>query len=166
MSVRLLTNLGELEIKLYTKEAPCTTRNFLKLCKLKYYHWCIFHRVERDFIAQTGDPTGTGTGGARFEAVLDPNSQLYFPDEINKNLGHAGKGVISMASGGKNRNGSQFFITLRDRPLEYLDGKHTVFGQVERKSWPVLDKINGVPCDQELRPLIDVYLKDVIVAPG
>lgn len=149
-------------VELYCKDAPRTCRNFLKLCKLKYYNWCIFHYVERDFIAQSGDPTGTGRGGVRVEAVLDPTAEPYFSDEIVKTIKHSGVGTLGMANAGRDRNGSQFYIQLARRPLGYLDGQKTVFGRVV-EGLEVLERINAAFVDGNRRPLEDIYIKHTVV---
>ncbi|PJF19745.1 hypothetical protein PSACC_00398 [Paramicrosporidium saccamoebae] len=162
MSVRVVTNEGDLVVKLHIDKAPRACCNFLKLCKLKYYHWCLFHRVERGFIAQSGDPTGTGTGGMSVEAVLDHRAPKYFGDEFCKQLRHRGKGVMGMVNTGGGQNGSQFYVTLGDRPLDYLDDKYTIFGQVI-EGMDVLDRINAVHCDGKLRPYHDIFIKHTVI---
>lgn len=169
MSVRIVTSVGEVRVQLHVEEAPRASRNFLKLCKLKYYNWCFFHHVQKGFVAQTGDPSGTGTGGEALEAVLlgaSPNvtraAARFFPDEIVKGLRHDRRGLLAMANAGKDRNGSQFYITLSDRHLDYLDGKHTIFGRVV-EGLDVLDRINGCFCDAAGRPLQDIYIRDTLL---
>lgn len=103
-------------IELAADEAPYTVSNFVNLANNKFYDGIIFHRVIADFMAQGGDPTGTGTGGPGYK----------FNDEPNK-LTHQ-RGSISMANSGPNSNGSQFFICFI--PCPWLNGKHTVFGKV------------------------------------
>lgn len=162
MSVRVETNIGNLVVELFCQEAPIACRNFLKLCKLKYYNWCIFHHVERDFIAQSGDPTGTGQGGVRLEAVLEPKATPYFAQELVKALRHTGRGVLGMANAGKDCNGSQFYIQLANRPLAYLDGQKTVFGRVV-EGLEVLEKLNAAFVDGGGRPLQDIYIKRTVL---
>lgn len=162
MSVRLVTNVGELLIELYVREAPRMCRNFLKLCAIKYYHWCIFHRVERDFLAQTGDPTGSGEGGVSLEAALDPAASPYLADEFSKSLRHRARGLLGMANAGPDRNGAQFYITLTERALPFLDDRYSIFGRVV-EGGAVLDRLNGAFVDEALRPLEDVYIKKVVV---
>ena len=128
--------------------------------------------VSKDFIAQTGDPTATGTGGECIESFLnisgnDDKPERYFiPDYVSK-LKHTHKGTISMAvapspdGGMKGGCGSQFFITLADS-IEYLDGKHAVFGHVV-EGIDTLDKINEVFVDQQGRPLKDVRIRHVVI---
>jgi cyclophilin family peptidyl-prolyl cis-trans isomerase len=120
------TEKGDIVIELFAKDAPKTVNNFVFLAREGFYNGTTFHRVIPGFMAQGGDPTGTGAGGPGYA----------FEDEINQH--RHGTGVISMANSGPNTNGSQFFITYAPQP--HLDGKHTVFGQVI-KGMDVLNKI-------------------------
>ena len=92
-------------IDLFCEACPRTTRNFLKLCKAKYYNNCLFHNVQRDFIAQTGDPTGTGRGGDSVYCMLYGENARFFDDELRPALRHKKRGVVSMTSSGPNTNG-------------------------------------------------------------
>jgi cyclophilin family peptidyl-prolyl cis-trans isomerase/protein-disulfide isomerase len=112
------TNKGSFCIELYADKAPLTVNNFVFLAQEGFYDGVPFHRVLAGFVAQTGDPTGTGFGGPGYR----------FEDELDTGLLHDGPGVVSMANAGANTNGSQFFITYQALPD--LDGKHTVFGRV------------------------------------
>lgn len=112
------TSRGPIKVKLYADKAPNTVANFEKLAGQGFYNGLKFHRVIADFMVQTGCPQGTGTGGPGYK----------FADEFHKDLKHSGPGVLSMANAGPNSNGSQFFITHVATP--WLDGKHSVFGQV------------------------------------
>ena len=112
------TNKGDMRLKLYADKAPLTVNNFVFLARDKFYDGVPFHRVIKDFMVQTGDPTGTGRGGPGYR----------FRDEIHPQLRHDGPGVLSMANAGPNTNGSQFFITHVATP--WLDGKHAVFGKL------------------------------------
>ncbi|KAK3840967.1 MAG: cyclophilin-like domain-containing protein [Linnemannia gamsii] len=182
MSVLLETSVGDVVIDLYTKEAPTTCLNFLKLCKVKYYNFCSFHNVQRDFMIQTGDPTATGKGGESVFSLLDNKSlqKKYLPAEIHPKLKHRERGTVSMAIAGASTGsqqdvnnvlgagagetgviGSQFFITMGDN-LDYLDGKYTVFGKVA-EGMDVLDKINAAYTDSEFRPFKDIRIKHTIV---
>ncbi len=126
----IVTNKGVAVAKLHHDLTPMTVANFVSLAEgtntmvdstykgKKYYNGIIFHRVIKDFMIQTGDPLGTGTG--------DPGYK--FPDEIVDSLTHKSKGILSMANSGPGTNGSQFFITLKETP--WLNGKHTVFGEI------------------------------------
>jgi peptidyl-prolyl cis-trans isomerase B (cyclophilin B) len=110
------TEKGEIVIELFAKDAPKTVNNFVFLSREGFYNGTTFHRVLPGFMAQGGDPTGTGTGGPGYT----------FEDEINQHQHETG--VISMANRGANTNGSQFFITYSPQP--HLNGHHTVFGKV------------------------------------
>ncbi|WWC57589.1 peptidyl-prolyl cis-trans isomerase-like 4 [Kwoniella dejecticola CBS 10117] len=172
MSVMLETSLGELVIDLEVDKCPRTCENFLKLCKIKYYALNAFFNVSKDFIAQTGDPTATGTGGESLSSYLYAQSQSissskrpppprYFQPEILNSLKHVSKGTVSMAVAPTNPPGcgSQFFLTLADN-IEYLDGKHAVFGHVI-EGLQTLDKINEAFLDKEGRPLQDIRIRHV-----
>ncbi|KAG2226173.1 hypothetical protein INT45_003318, partial [Circinella minor] len=164
-SVLLETSLGDIVIDLFTEECPKTTLNFLKLCKIKYYNFSPFHNVQKDFMAQTGDPTGRGDKSESIYGIL--GQHRYFPAEINPKLKHKSRGTVSMAvaqdasieSGGV--SGSQFFITLGDN-LDYLDGKYTVFGEVAEGD-EVLDKINEAYCDEQGRPFRDIRIRHTVI---
>ncbi|PWA37647.1 hypothetical protein CTI12_AA588310 [Artemisia annua] len=149
MSVMLETSLGNIVIDLHTKRCPLTCKNFLKLC--------LFHTVEKDFIAQTGDPTGTGSGGDSIFKFLYGDQARFFGDEICLDLKHTKKGTVAMASAGENLNASQFYITLRDN-LDYLDGKKTVFGEVA-EGFEILAKINEAYVDDKNRPYKNIRIK-------
>jgi peptidyl-prolyl cis-trans isomerase B (cyclophilin B) len=112
------TSRGAIKLKLHVDKTPQTVANFEKLAKQGFYNGLKFHRVIENFMVQTGCPKGTGTGDAGYK----------FADEFHPDLKHSGPGVLSMANAGPNTNGSQFFITHVATP--WLDGKHSVFGQV------------------------------------
>jgi len=114
----LLTEKGLIRIELFDDLVPNTVNNFVFLARQGYYDGVTFHRVIPGFMAQTGDPTGTGTGGPGYT----------FADEIVPSLRHDSPGIVSMANSGPNTNGSQFFITYSATP--HLDGAHSVFGRV------------------------------------
>jgi len=121
--VLIQTTMGPLDVELFTKETPQTCRSFIQLCLEGYYDNIIFHRIIKDFIVQTGDPTGTGTGG---EAAT-PDGVLK--DEFHSRLRYNRRGLVGMAnSGEKDDNGSQFFITLSATPE--LERKNTLFGRI------------------------------------
>lgn len=113
------TDAGDIVIGLYAASVPKTVNNFVFLARDGYYDDVIFHRVISNFMAQAGDPTGTGRGGPGYS----------FEDEFHPELKHDGPGVLSMANAGPNTNGSQFFITHVATP--HLDNRHSVFGKVE-----------------------------------
>lgn len=113
------TEKGKFRVSLFADKAPKTVNNFVFLAREGYYDDTTFHRVIPGFMAQAGDPTGTGAGGPGYT----------FEDEFHPELKHDGPGILSMANRGPDTNGSQFFITYDSTP--WLDGKHTVFGKVE-----------------------------------
>jgi cyclophilin family peptidyl-prolyl cis-trans isomerase len=114
----LKTTKGNVVIELFADKVPNTVNNFVFLAREGYYNDVPFHRVIKDFMAQGGDPTGSGRGGPGYK----------FADEFHPALKHDSPGVLSMANAGPNTNGSQFFITHVATP--WLDGKHSVFGRV------------------------------------
>jgi peptidyl-prolyl cis-trans isomerase B (cyclophilin B) len=114
----LTTSRGDIVCELFAKDAPKTVNNFVFLARENFYDGTVFHRVIADFMIQGGDPTGTGRGGPGYR----------FEDECNGNPNKHKVGTLSMANAGPGTNGSQFFIT--HAATDWLDGKHTVFGQV------------------------------------
>ena len=114
----IVTEKGDIVAELYADKVPNTVNNFVFLAREGFYDNTTFHRVIEDFMAQAGDPTGTGRGGPGYR----------FADEFDATLKHDGPGVLSMANAGANTNGSQFFITFVETP--WLDGRHAVFGKV------------------------------------
>ena len=144
------TNHGAIELELFAADAPATVENFTKLARDGFYDGVIFHRVIRDFMVQGGDPTGTGSGGPGYQ----------FADEFNSHK--IVRGALAMANAGPNTNGSQFFIVTAEA-CPWLDGKHTVFGEVT-SGMDVVDKIEGVPTGPGDRPLDDVRIESVTFA--
>jgi len=124
----LKTSRGDIEGTLFASKAPITVANYLNLAKRGYYNGITFHRVIPDFMIQGGDPTGTGAGGPGYE----------FEDEVKTGLKHEKAGLFSMANRGPRTNGSQFFVT--HVPTPWLDGKHTIFGEVTKGQ----DVVNAV----------------------
>lgn len=161
MSVLIVTSVGDIELDLHTDLCPLTTKNFLKLCKMKYYNGCLFHKVEKDFLAQSGDPTGTGSGGDSVYKFLYGDQARFFNDEIRPELRHSKTGTVAMASAGENCNASQFYITLRDE-VDYLDDKHTVFGTVA-EGFDTLTKINEAYVDDKGRPFKNIRIKHTYI---
>ena len=117
-SATLETSRGAIVCDLFAKDAPATVNNFVFLAREGFYDGTTFHRVIADFMIQGGDPTGTGRGGPGYR----------FADEVQNNPNKHKAGSLSMANAGPDTNGSQFFIT--HVVTNWLDGKHTVFGQV------------------------------------
>ncbi|KAH9972999.1 cyclophilin-like domain-containing protein [Lactifluus volemus] len=161
MSLLLETSLGDIVIDLEVEACPKTCENFLKLCKVYYYNLNAFFNVSKDFLAQTGDPTATGTGGESIWSLIASqtgagNVSRYFMPEIVPRLKHTEKVPFPWPS-----HPPQFFITLADG-IEYLDGKHAVFGHVV-EGLDILDKINEVFVDQDGRPFKDIRIRHVVV---
>ena len=147
MNATLQTNHGTIEIELFPNEAPKTVDNFVKLARDGFYDGLIFHRVIPDFMIQGGDPTGTGRGGPGYQ----------FEDEFNAHK--VDRGALAMANAGPNTNGSQFFIVTADA-CPWLDGKHTVFGQVTN-GMDVVDAISAVETDAADRPHESVVIERI-----
>lgn len=152
----LQTNLGTIEFKLFSEAAPRTVSNFEKLAGEGLYNGVKFHRVIKDFMIQTGDPnskdddlSNDGTGGPGYS----------FEDEINdyKLI----RGRVAMANSGPNTNGSQFFIVTKES-TPWLDGKHTVFGEVV-KGMDVVDKIEAAAANENNHPLTDIIIKNTFI---
>uniref|UniRef100_A0A674NQP1 Spliceosome-associated protein CWC27 homolog n=1 Tax=Takifugu rubripes TaxID=31033 RepID=A0A674NQP1_TAKRU len=142
--VLLKTTAGDIDIELWSKEAPKACRNFVQLCMEGYYNGTIFHRVVQDFIIQGGDPTGTGTGG---ESIYG----RPFRDEFHTRLRFIRRGLVAMANAGPHDNGSQFFFTLGR--ADELNNKHTIFGKVTGDTVYNLLRLAEVQCDGDERPL-------------
>lgn len=161
MSVVVETTIGDFTIDLVPQFRPKACENFLKLCKMKYYNFSLFHKIERGFIAQTGDPNGSGSGGSSVYGLIHGEEARFFRGAQEPRLGHSSIGTVSFASHGEHRYGSQFFVTLSER-LEYLDAEHCVFGRVV-EGLDTLLRLNACVCDQEHRPLQDVRITHTVV---
>ncbi|CAN8023085.1 unnamed protein product [Ixodes persulcatus] len=142
--VLLKTTVGDIDVELWSKETPKACRNFVQLCLDGYYNGTIFHRVVKGFIAQGGDPTGTGEGG---ESIYG----APFKDEFHTRLRFVRRGLVAMASGGADDNGSQFFFTLGATPD--LQNKHTVFGKVAGNTLYNMLRLEEGLVDSNDRPL-------------
>jgi peptidyl-prolyl cis-trans isomerase B (cyclophilin B) len=132
------TNEGKIVFELFDDDAPKTVDNFVKLAKDGFYDGLSFHRIIKDFMVQGGCPQGTGTGGPGYT----------FEDEINDHK--IVRGALAMANAGPDTNGSQFFIVTTSA-APWLDGKHTVFGEVAT-GMDVVDKLEAIPTDGRDRP--------------
>jgi peptidyl-prolyl cis-trans isomerase B (cyclophilin B) len=144
------TNKGTINLKLFTEQTPVTVGNFVNLARRGYYNNLNFHRVIPDFMIQGGCPAGDGRGGPGYK----------FQDEFVKDLRHSKPGILSMANAGPGTNGSQFFIT--HVPTPWLDGKHTVFGEVvsdaDQKVVNAIaqgDKIKSVTIEGDISALME-----------
>jgi len=145
----MTTNHGDITITLFDEDAPKTVDNFRKLARDGFYDGLIFHRVIKDFMIQGGCPQGTGTGGPGYT----------FEDEINDHK--IVRGALAMANAGPNTNGSQFFIVTTPA-APWLDGKHTVFGEVTG-GMDVVDTVEGLPTDGRDRPREDARIEKLEV---
>lgn len=142
-TVVLETNYGEIVVELFPEVAPKACENFTQLVEKGYYNGVTFHRVIPDFMIQGGDPTGTGAGG-------ESSFGAPFQDECSPKVRFDRPGLLAMANRGPNTNGSQFFITVA--PTPWLQGKHTIFGQVKEGSFEVVQKISKCATDSQNRP--------------
>jgi cyclophilin family peptidyl-prolyl cis-trans isomerase len=141
------TSEGDIVLELFDEDAPKTVSNFKQLASQGFYDGLIFHRVIADFMIQGGCPQGTGTGGPGYT----------FEDEINQHK--VVKGALAMANAGPNTNGSQFFIVTTDA-APWLDGKHTVFGEV-RDGMDVVDRIGTTETDGRDRPVEPIGIETI-----
>jgi peptidyl-prolyl cis-trans isomerase B (cyclophilin B) len=141
------TNKGEIVFEMFDDDAPKTVKNFKDLAEKGFYDGLTFHRVIKDFMVQGGCPEGTGTGGPGYQ----------FEDEFNDHK--VVRGALAMANAGPNTNGSQFFIVTTDA-APWLDGKHTVFGEVT-KGMDVVDAIEALPTNHRDRPSEDAKMESV-----
>ncbi len=130
------TDKDDIVLELFADKTPQTVNNFVFLAREGFYDDTIFHRVIADFMAQGGDPTGTGRGGPGYR----------FADEFHPDLRHDKPGILSMANAGPGTNGSQFFIT--HIPTPWLDNKHSVFGQVAKG----MDMLLSIPPRDPMHP--------------
>jgi len=172
LTATLTTSQGTIVVRLFPDQAPKTVRNFVELAeggrewtdprtgqvsKTPLYNGTIFHRVIPQFMIQGGDPLGTGTGGPGYK----------FDDEIHPDLTFDRPYLLAMANagkqGGRGTNGSQFFITTV--PTYWLNGKHTIFGEVI-SGQDVVDAIDSAPTKPGDRPVNDIVLQSVTIQHG
>src|SRR6516162_9369730 len=168
LTATLATTQGTVTVLLFPDHAPKTVRNFVELAegsrewtdprtgavtKDKLYDGTIFHRVIAGFMIQGGDPLGTGTGGPGYK----------FADEIHPDLRFDKPYLLAMANAGPGTNGSQFFITVG--PTPWLNGKHTIFGEVIEGA-DVVDRISRLKTGSQDRPVEDVTIESVTVHRG
>ena len=152
MKVKFTTNKGEININLLPEKSPVTVASFVNLVKNGYYNGLKFHRVIEDFMAQGGDPTGTGMGGPGYR----------FEDEVDNGLDFSVPGKLAMANAGPGTNGSQFFITTV--PTEWLNGNHTIYGEVVSESDLEVvkllsnnDVMERVEIEGDVKEILDTY---------
>lgn len=150
----LKTTKGDINLDLFDDKAPMTVASFLYLIKQGFYNGIVFHRVIEDFMVQTGDPLGRGTGGPKDKQIYSfsfegKEIRYPFPDEFKSALKFEKPGILAMANAGPNTNGSQFFIT--HVPTPWLNNKHTIFGEVQSKQdQEVVDSIKQGDKIQEI----------------
>ena len=163
MAVLLETSLGDIVVDLFTSVRPKCSLNFLKLCKIKYYNFSLFHNVQKNFIAQSGDPEGSGKGGSSIWGLLKgkDGTDRYFDCELVPKKKHTSIGTLSMVNNGNDEHGSQFFLTLGP-DLDNLDGQHSVFGEVA-EGLEVLVKISEAFTDKDGRPYQDIRILHTII---
>src|SRR3954453_11196970 len=141
------TNHGDITFELFDEDVPKTVENFRTLARKGFYDGLVFHRIIKDFMIQGGCPKGTGTGGPGYE----------FEDEINQHK--VVRGALAMANAGPNTNGSQFFIVTTEA-APWLDGKHTVFGEV-RDGMDVVNRIGTTQTDGRDRPVEPIGIETI-----
>jgi peptidyl-prolyl cis-trans isomerase B (cyclophilin B) len=151
-TAQMHTSQGTIALELFDDDAPKTVANFRKLADEQFYDGVIFHRVIPDFMIQGGCPQGTGTGGPGYT----------FEDEINDH--RVVRGALAMANAGPNTNGSQFFIVTADS-APWLDGKHTVFGQVT-DGMEAVDAIEATPTGERDRPVDPPVIESIELDPA
>ena len=144
------TTQGAVSVELFDEDAPKTVENFTKLAGEGFYDGITFHRVIPDFMVQGGCPRGDGTGGPGYE----------FEDEVQGGPSFDRPGLLAMANAGPGTNGSQFFVTVAATP--WLDGKHTIFGEVT-EGYDVVESIAGAPTGSQDRPVDDVVIDRIEV---
>jgi cyclophilin family peptidyl-prolyl cis-trans isomerase len=151
-TANLNTTHGTIAVEFFDEDAPKTVENFRKLAGERFYDGVIFHRVIPDFMIQGGCPEGTGTGGPGYS----------FEDEFNHHK--VVRGALAMANAGPNTNGSQFFIVTADA-APWLDGKHTVFGQVTA-GMDAVDSIEGLETGRNDRPVEPPVIESIELDPA
>ena len=144
------TNFGDIAVRLFSKDAPLTVNNFIFLANQGFYDNLKFHRIMKDFVIQTGDPQGNGTGGPGYKFADEKVTRDYV------------KGTLAMANSGPNTNGSQFFITLADLKT-VLPKNYTIFGEVSGGQ-DVIQKIGNVPVKASFTGEVSVPTVDVLMA--
>ncbi len=151
--VTLETTQGNIELTLMQGIAPKTVENFVTHAKNGYYKGTVFHRVIKDFMIQGGDPEGNGTGG---ESIWGNE----FEDEFSSDAAFDKPGILAMANRGPNTNGSQFFITTT--PTPWLNGRHTIFGEVT-EGYDIVDKIQNLETNASDKPNAEVKILKITV---
>ena len=160
MSIVLVTSLGDIVIDFFTKTCPNHSLNFIKLCKLKYYDNCLFFNVQKDYLCQSGSPYLDETKNTSIFEIV--NKKKFFSDEISSKFKHNQIGLVCSSNIGPNLNTSGFYITLTNKELFSLNGKHTIFGKVV-EGFDVLNKINNCYTDENNRPYQNIRIKHTLI---
>ena len=153
MSLTIHTTHGDIKCEIFCENVPKSSKNFLALCAMGYYDNTIFHRNIKGFIIQGGDPTGTGRGGNSIYGK-------YFEDEIDPDLRHDRRGILSMANSGPNTNGSQFFISYSKQ--SDLDDKYTIFGRLI-DGYDTLDSLEREQVGKNNRPINECKIISITI---
>lgn len=162
MSVIVETSLGNFTIDLFIKDRPKACFNFLKLCKIKYYNYCLIFEIKKNYTARTGDPTNKGDGGNSIYWHDKSQKKRYFRAEKVPIIKHTSIGLVSMVNNGHDKHGSQFFITLA-KNLDYLDKQsHTVFGQIV-EGLDIITYLNDALVDNKDCPYKDICISHTII---
>lgn len=161
LTATMKTTKGDIRLRLFPDDAPFTVMNFINLSTKGFYNGLAFHRVIPNFMIQGGDPKGNGTGGPGYA----------FKDEFSPDLRFNKAGLLAMANSGPNTNGSQFFIT--HRPTPWLDGKHTIFGEVlgarDQKvvnDIVIGDKITSIVIEGDYKALTERFKAELTAMDG
>jgi len=155
-TITIETNQGNMEFELNDDLAPITVENFKKLASEGFYDGVRFHRVIKDFMAQTGDPLSKDIANKNRWGTGGPGYTIK--DEFSPQLTHDKKGLLSMANSGPNTGGSQFFITLI--PTPWLDNKHSIFGKLTSGE-EILEKIGNTETEGPDRPVNDIIIEKI-----
>ena len=162
MSIVLVTSLGDIVIDFFTKTCPNHSLNFIKLCKLKYYDNCLFFNVQKDYLCQSGSPYLDETKNSSIFEIVNKKNNKFFSDEISSKFKHNQIGLVCSSNIGPNLNTSGFYITLTNKELFSLNGKHTIFGKVV-EGFDVLNKINNCYTDENNRPYQNIRIKHTLI---
>lgn len=164
MSVVIETSIGDFTVDLFIDSRPKASFNFLKLCKIKYYNYCLFSDIKKNYVARTGDPTHTGSGGESIYAFDESSrsKKKYFSAEKVPIIKHNKRGLISMINNGHDKHGSQFLITLSDN-LDHLDRQgHTVFGEIV-ENIDIIEALNKTLVDDQDCPYKDICIAHTVI---
>lgn len=159
MSILLETSLGDVVIDLFYEKCPLAAKNFIKLCKLKFYNNALFFDVQKNYLTRVIHPNKPATS---LYEILYGEQEKYFVDEVFPDLKHNKIGLVSTSNKAPNMNNSEFFITLSNENLEFLNGKHSIFGVVA-EGFDVLEKINQTYIDENNRPYKNIRILHTLI---